>query len=395
MAKKNVGKSMADFETENLLNPVDEDEETQDQEEVEQEDEEEIEEEKPKKVSKKEPAKKVTSKKTAKAEPEEEPGDEDEPIEELAKKAKKGIKAVQDTEDEPEEVEEEPAAPEDFWGAVEKITGNSVDVDFGDIDPISPQGVAIREKALQEKAVDDFLDNLQAKQPKVYKAFEHAMAGGSIEDLFTPGEKDYSKVVIKEDDEEHAKQVLREYYQKRNITNEGRIQRMITADEESEEGLIKQAQGALQEMKLSQETDQKEKLEQQKIRAQRQAALDDKMIGEVETTINSLQLASFKIPTRKEAEEFSSFVRKSLQRDGSGGYLFITPIEPGNLEKQLQTEYFRFKKGDLDKLITTKAITKNTEALKLRIQKEKEAPKTTIKEATGKQVRSMKEYEVD
>lgn len=390
MAKKIPGKSLMDFDTENLLNPVEEEVEIQDQE----GEEEEVEEEKPKKVSKKEPpVKKVVSKKTKPAEEkvEEEPEDEDKPIEELVKSKKK----VKPTEEPEEEEEGEEATEEDFWGAVEKITGNSVDVDFAGVDPISPQGVALREKAVAERAVDEFLDQLQAKQPKVYKAFEHAMAGGSIEDLFTPGEKDYSKVAIKEDDEDHAKLVLREYYQKRGITNEGRLQRMIAADEESEEGLVKQAQGALQEMKVSQETEQKEKFEQQKIRKQRQDALDDKMVGDINTTINSLQLANFKIPTRKEAEEFSSFVRERLQRDGSGGYLFITPIEPGNLEKQLQTEYFRFKKGDLEKLITTKAITKNTENLKLRIQKEKETPKTTIKETSGNQVRSMKDYEVD
>lgn len=382
MAKKSPGRSLMDFETENLLAPQEEEEKVVTKEEEDEDlEEQEEEEEKPKKVAKKEKEvkpKKEVKKVVAKQEEEEEESEEDDkPLEETVDK------------------EEEPEPAGDFWEAVEKITGNPLDIEYGNVDPVSPQGVAIREKALAEKAVDDFLDNMQLKQPKVYKALEHAMAGGSIEDLFTPGEKDYAKVTIKEGDEDHAKMILREYYQKRGITNEGRIARMIATDADSEEGLVKSAEGALQEMKETQETDRVQKIEEQKIRDQRQKALDNKMIEELDGTINTLQLGSFRIPSRKEAEDFSKFVRSSVQRDGSGGYLLVVPLEQGNLEKQLQAEYFRFKKGDLEKLIMTKATTKNAESLKLKLSKEKEAPRSSTGLEKKDAVRSMKDYEVD
>ncbi len=53
---------------------------------------------------------------------------------------------------------------------------------------------------------------------------------------------------------------------------------------------------------------------------------------------------------------------------GNGKYEFSTPIEPTNLPKLLQYQYFQFKKGDLRQLIKIKAATENANNLKLRLK---------------------------
>lgn len=393
MAKKKE-KSLSDFDAEDLLKVDTAEEDDQEETDVtsEEEESEEEEEEKPKPKDKSKFVKKEEVKK---------PKPTPTPVK-AVKEVKKDTKQDEEEEEEevvPEEVVDEEKEeenqgenPEEFYKAVEKITGSQIEVDYDDIDPLSPQGVAIREKAVSETAVNSFLDQLETKHPKVYRAFEHAMAGGNLEDLFNPGEKDYSKVAIKEDDEDHAKIVLKEYYQKKGVADT-RIKRMIEADEESEEGLVKSAQAALAEMQTAQEKEAAQKFEEQKIRGQRQAAQDQRFLEDVDKIVSSLQISTFRIPSKREADEFSDFVRSSIQRDGKGGYLFVTPVEPASIEKQLQTEYFRFKKGDLEKLITTKATTKLAEGTRLRLKKQETTPKTTVEE-TKKKVKSMKDFEV-
>lgn len=392
MAKKKE-KSLSDFDAEDLLKVeiAEEDQEEKDETSDEEESEEE-EEEKPKSKDKSKFVKKEVEVKKPKPTP---------TPTKAVKEVKKDTKQEEEEEEEEviteevidkEEEEDQGENPEEFYKAVEKITGSQIEVDYDDIDPLSAQGVAIREKAVSETAVNSFLDQLEAKHPKVYRAFEHAMAGGNLEDLFSPGEKDYSKVEIKEDDEDHAKIVLKEYYQKKGVADT-RIKRMIEADEESEEGLVKSAQAALAEMKTAQEKEAAQKFEEQKIRGQRQAAQDQRFLEDVDKIVSSLQISTFRIPSKREADEFSDFVRNSIQRDGKGGYLFVTPVEPGSIEKQLQTEYFRFKKGDLEKLITTKATTKLAEGTRLRLKKQEATVRTTVEE-TKKKVKSMKDFEV-
>jgi hypothetical protein len=376
--KKKTSPSLADFDDENILGGMegiqdltslkDEEEEVVDEQEEEEveETEEEVEEEKQDKKKAK-PAKKeqVKPKSKSKEETQEDESEEEEEEEE--------------TEVSTEEEEDEGEDPRVFWEKVNQLTGLAVDVDYGTVDPLSPQGVALREKALVEKSIEDFVSRLEENYPEVYEALEYAHAGGNIEDLFK-GEKDYSKITINDDDADHAKIILEEYYKQRGITNSARVKRMIAADEESEEGVVKVAQAALAEMREHQEGQRKAEIQEQLEIAKQVKEQDQKFVKSLDDLIGSGQLATFKIPSTKEAQEFRNFVRQHIQRDGKGGYVFVTPLDQGNLERQLQAEYFRFKKGDLESLITVKAGTIKTQQLRLKAQSEGSKKKTTVPE---------------
>ncbi len=298
------------------------------------------------------------------------------------------IDPVDPDKDEPEGDEIDPVA---FYADVEKIHGIAVDVDFGTVDPLSAQGVAMRDQALMEKALDDFFDKLEDMHPKAYKALEYSLHGGDISELFTVGEKDYTKIQIAEDDEAHAKQILSEYYQRKGIT-EKKIQRLIEADEESDEGVIKTAQGALKEMQDIQLAAQEEKLKARQAQDAIVKAQNKKMLGDLSQTIGSMKLNTFQIPNKKEAEAFFDFVRSGIQRLDDGTYVITVPLDNKNLESQLQAEYFRFKKGDLSQLIQTKANSQQAMRLGQRAKAEKQTPASTQNPSGG---RTLKDYDAE
>lgn len=367
--KKEETPSLFDFNEENLLDNLEQDEE----EIIEEEEIEEEEEEAPKKK----PLKKEIKKKPKAEEVEEEI--EEEPEEEVK---------VEET---PINQEEEEENPNEFWERVEQLGGIPVDVEYGDVDPSSPEGIVLRDKAIADKTVEDFVTKLQNEYPDVYEALEYAHAGGNIEELFK-GSVDYSKVSIAEDDEDHARAILEEYYKSKQITNVARIKRMIAADEEDEAGIVKIAQAALQEMQAHQAGEREEEIKAQQAIAQKQKEQDVRVLKTIEGIIGSGQLSTFKITSRKDAEDFNRFVKSSIQRDGKGGYMFVTPIEPADLEKQLQAEFFKFKKGNLESLVTTKANTLQAQKLRLNLGKEADKKKTTVAEGS-RSIRSLRDFD--
>ena len=226
MAKSQKAASFDDFTEENLL-AVDTEKETEKEveDEVEKEEEEEQEEKKVKPEKKQKAEKKVEEKKVKTEEPKEE---EEEEAEDKTKAAEK-VKEVETEE------QEETADAETFFAEVEKLTGHELDIDYGDTDPLSPQGVAIREIALKEAVLDDWLAEIEDKYPMVFKALKHANNGGDPAELFAQTlSRDYSKVTIADEDEVLAKEILKEYYKSKGVKNEARIAKMIEADEESD-----------------------------------------------------------------------------------------------------------------------------------------------------------------
>jgi hypothetical protein len=372
--KPKVTPSMLDFNEENLLedlsNTPDGEEEENQEEELEE----------PPVIEKKKPI--VKAKPTPP--PAEEEEEEEEPIEEKEEPNKTG------NQNEATEEEEEEPTGQQFWEEVAKITGNEVDVDYGEIDPISPQGAALREQAVAERAVETFLSRLEDEYPAVYQALSYAHAGGDVRELYQ-AEKDYTKIQIADGDEEHAKAFLIEYYQKKGF-NESRAKRMVSADVESEEGVVGTAKAALAETVQEQQQEQQEKILAQQAAAKQQREQDTKFLNGITSLLNQGQIGTFKIPSKEEAGQFMQHVRSLLQRDGEGGYMMVQRVDPAQLEQLLQAEYFRFKKGDLSKLIQVKATTQTTQGLKLRLERDKKAIKSTASSSPSGS--SLKDYDV-
>lgn len=384
MAKqKQEGSIWDQFTEENLLSSSAEEEVEETEEGQEEEQEEQEEEEK-----KPEPKKKV-KKKEPEPEPEEE--SEEEEQEEVEDK-KKDKKPTDKADDESDSGVEDPSA---FFEEVEKITGQGVEVDYGDVDPLTPQGIAIREKAVREAALDGFLEEIETKYPAAYKALQHAYNGGDVADLFKAvTSRDYSKVELNDSDSELAKEILKEYYQSKGINSESRIKRLLETAEDSEEGVVAEAKSALEELRAEQAEVTDRVLKEQQAKAEEQKKKDKLTVSAIDEVLESGKLGNFKLTGKAEAQDFKRFALSSLRKTADGKYEFATPLDAGNLEKLLQYQYFQFKKGDLSKLIQIKASTENAQKLKLKLNAEAARGKKGSGTESDPRSLTLKDFEV-
>lgn len=283
---------------------------------------------------------------------------------------------VKDEDKSDEEVED----ASKFFEEVEKLSGTTVDVEYGEINPLSPQGVVLRDKAIKEQALDSFLEEIESKFPQAFKALQHAYAGGDIAQLFTQTTgRDYTKIELKDGDDALAKDILKEYYKSRGVKSESKISKMIEADEDSENGIVKEAQVALQELKEEQEQSTAKILEQQKQKASEEKKKDQILVAAVDEVLEARKLGNFRIQDRQEAAEFKKFVLTSI-RKGKDGYELATPLATNTLERQLQFAYFAFKQGDLSKIVQQKVTTENARKLSLKLSQEQSKSKRSTQE---------------
>ena len=356
--------TLDDFTESSLLDVVETDEEEEQEEEQEQEDQNE-EEEKPKPKSKK---KAPVNKNPLDEEEEEEDPDEDEDEEEEEEpKDKKKSKAKSDSDDDDDLAEE---TSDTFWNDVEQITGVNVEVDYGDVDPESPEGAAIREAALVDKVESGIWDFIQKNHPKVYKALELEAAGGSITDIITPDYVDYSKLTLDPENESQHKKILLDYYMEVKKLSENKAKRMVEADEDSEDedGLFKAAEEALKERQETQAAKEEEIVNRQKEEAKKQQRRDEQLVGYVKSVTDEGNIGNFNLP-RAERDEFFNFFVSTIQRAPQGGYMFAMPLSQENFDQTMEQAYFAFKGGKLDKLVERRAKTESTRTIKRRLKR--------------------------
>lgn len=280
-------------------------------------------------------------------------------------------------EEEEEEEEEDPNNPKNkeeeeeegnFWTDVEKITGIELHVDYGDVDPETAQGAAIREQALAEFVVENYIKTLQEKFPRAYKILEHEANGGKIEDLITPQYVDYSKIELKLENVEQQKAILMDFYIKDKGFDEKKAKRMVEADEDSDEGLFGQAQDALKSKVEAQKLREEQITKDAKLKQQAREAQDSQFLGSVKQVIAGGKVGNFNIITKKDKEEFYSFVENSLQRNGDDGYVAVVPVGKDNVAGVLQQLYFGYKNGDLEGFIQRTAESVNVKRLQRKVK---------------------------
>lgn len=283
-------------------------------------------------------------------------------------KSKKDKESDDDDEDDDESDDDDSdASKETFWSDVEKLTGRTVEVDYGKIDPESPEGAAKREEALVQSAINDHLDYLAKIYPREFRALEHAANGGQMEDLYNPSEPDFSKISIEKDDTARQKTFLQGYYERKGLSA-AKSTKMVESDEDSDEGLHTATTDALKELTTAQEKDRVKIADSQKKVNDQNRQEDMQMIGDVEKVVQTGKLVKFTVPV-KEREKFHQFALQHIQRNPNGGYMFVQPVNPRGLEQQLQELYFTYKGGDLSSIIQREVKTEGVRKLKRSAEK--------------------------
>jgi hypothetical protein len=272
------------------------------------------------------------------------------------------IQRIESGDEPPELTPEEEASA--FYEAVTAITGESYQVEYGDIDPISAEGVALRDKAVKEAGMSEFENHLKETLPKAYAYFLHLQSGGGDDEFFqrtTPTLP--TRVEFEADTDKQAATVLKD------LTDKG-VDRDIaqaTVDKFIKDNVLKDK--ALKVYDSTLEAQQKHLSDIDAFNKKKQEEFNasvNNLLSSVDTAIkNDMKLL---IPETKQPE-FAKFVQEHIRFD-DGKFFFAQEI--GNdLPKLLEQLYFKYNNGDLKSLVEKQARSITTQRLRTAVNKDK------------------------
>lgn len=249
-----------------------------------------------------------------------------------------------------------------FWDDVDALRGEALDVDFGDIDPNTPEGALIYEKAARLDEMNKFEEYLEKTYPRAYAFLAHMMDGGKEEDFFKiagdpatlPTESEL------ESDIDKQKAVITQNLKAKGLSDKiisTTIKQLITDDE-----LEEASKDALkEEVKRRDDGVAAVKKANDDAVAERQKNIDQmtRYVGEVASTG---KLGNITIP-EKDRVPFAKAVNQSIRYE-NGKFYATTELTQENIMDVFREKFFTYKGGKLDDLIDKAARTANTNRLK-------------------------------
>lgn len=312
----------------------------------------------------------------------EEVDDEGKPLTEEAKKAIKEttvkLKAIQAKPEAQRTVEEiaflkenTEAPSKTIYQQVDELTGVPLEINYQGKDPLSPEGVIIREEFIKDQAVEQYDAQLKESFPRAYQFLTHMQAGGKEEDFFRTINNDFSQVNLTKTDVALQESVYRQALGIKGISPASIDILVTTAKDKGK--LFDESKVELEALQAKQ-TAENVRLEAQveQARAQQEKTLKGfatSLEGTIAKGINGVQ-----IPLN-ERQAFARFMGNQVFYD-NGRLLHITEVTPASFMEELAANYFRFKKGDLGKVVERKANSINAEKMRKTI-KIKITPKAT------------------
>lgn len=304
--------------------------------------------------------------------------EEDKPVEEKPKEVvkapeEKPKEEIKKPEDKAPVIEDELDEDELFWAEVDKLKGGDpLEVDFGDVDPLSPEGIVIRDKAVQDDAIAKFEAYLSATYPKSYALLAHESAGGKVEDFFEKmGEStDLPTVAELENDVALQERIVTQHL--KSLGNSDKvIANIIKAakvddelEETAKEALIaekKREDATLKQIQAEAETKQTEKT----------TAINN-MIAFVGQELEVGEIDGIIVPEKDRAPFGQAFLN-SIRYD-NGKFIMTTELTQENFKEVFKEKFYSYKKGDLGELVKKAAKTENAVRLRRTITKN-EKPK--------------------
>jgi hypothetical protein len=251
------------------------------------------------------------------------------------------------------------------YDQVDELTGVKYDIDYGDIDPLTPQGIALREDHIADKAVEAFDNQLKAKYPRAYQLMLHLDAGGKEEDFFKPENSNFKAIVLKKDDVAGQEAALRLALTAKKMSP-GMIDVLVTSLKDKGE-LYENAKTELEAMQKVQEVVEQQRAAVEQQRRQREEA---DMRGFADLLDNTIQKGfdGIVIPATDRAK-FTKFIGDRIDYQ-NGTFYTVKTIDPKELAKELKVAYFEFKGGDLKGLVERTATTQNTLKIKAKVKQE-------------------------
>ena len=259
-------------------------------------------------------------------------------------------------------VKETPAEGEEedtFWEDVDKLHGRTITVEYPEgVDPLAPEGVYHREKAIMAQTVNDFEAHLKASDPRGYAYLLHRQAGGDDESFFS--KKTFSLPnyeEFKDNPELHAK-IYKQSLLAKNLPEDS-IQVLVDKAIKDNK-LFDYADGAYK----AAEKEYADGLKEMEIINQRNQAEYTKSVTLLSQQLNE-SIVEGKgmnlIVPDTDKQPFLQFVKERIERE-NGKFVIVQPLED-DMHRQLEALYLLYKKGDLKALIQREAQTANVKKL--------------------------------
>lgn len=288
-------------------------------------------------------------------------------------------------EDEDEEVTE-------FLAEVNALRGDEIEVEYPEgVDPLSPAGVVLRERAIEDAAVENFEVYLETKYPKAYAYLLHTIAGKPEDDFF--GNSSHLETLPTAEELEASVEVQKSVVlinllaKGNSEKHAGLIIKQLIEDNELEEA----AKSSLEERNSAQ------KAELDRIKADNDKELEIKeeaikqMNTYIENVVNTGKIGKIEIPL-KDRPAFAKHFKDNVRYD-KGKFVMVSELSNENIGEAFAKEYFHYKKGDLGDIITKKAKTENANRLRRTAEDSKKTPKGGAE--SGKRVVTLGEIDTD
>lgn len=260
-----------------------------------------------------------------------------------------------------EDEQDENAEDGSFWEDVDKLRGEALEVDFGDVDPNTPEGALVYEKAVRADELAKFEESLATSNPRAYAFLTHILDGGKEEDFFKlagdPGTLPTEAEL--ENSVDIQKDIVTQDLKAKGVSDKviAMTIKSATTDDELEEmakDALKAATQRRDDGVKAVEANAKQEATQ---RTEKIKEMNDYISG----IVNTGKIDNIIIPEKDRAafaKEFASSIRIE-----NGQFVSVTPITNDTATQVFKEKFFSYKKGNIADLIEKAAATANTKRL--------------------------------
>lgn len=253
--------------------------------------------------------------------------------------------------------------PVSVYEEVDQLSGISVSVDYGTVNPLSAEGIMKREEALRTQAVQEYDQQLKEETPLAYQFMLHLKQGGTAEDFLARETDNYQDIELTKTDVAGQESIYR-----KSLTLKGNTAEQVDALVQiaKDKGkLFESSKVELVGLQKRQALDNQKREQGIKAQQGRETQLTNSFFSELDKALNT-GIKGVTIP-KAEHKAFAEFVKENTyMRDGK--LLYIKELDPKNLQEELAANYFKFKKGDLSAIVTRRAASLNAERVKAAIK---------------------------
>lgn len=260
---------------------------------------------------------------------------------------------------------DEPDESVAFYARVDELSGTTIEVTYPEgVDPISPEGVVLRDAAVRASAEQAFEAQLKKEDPRSYAYMLHRHSGGSDEEFFKgapaftlPTEDDLNKSA------ELQKEMLSFDLKNRGLDDD--IIETIIAKAIKDSKLKDKAVESYKYIETKQE--EQNTLIEQRRKATEQRNAQELAVMEADITNTIEKEISFVVPDAAKPE-FRKFLNSKISYDDqTGDFFIIDKLEKDSLKNTIEALLFQYKKGDLATLIRKEAKSQTSHKLRLNL----------------------------